>query len=139
MHMVALEELKGIISTGQTGHFPIFSIMWMQYIMVLYNYDSNAILAQAYRSCIGQKIVDNYNKVYKCLQKAVVIPVIQQIDNEVSNRLIKSIEEKNLDYQVASPHDHYLNPVKRAMQIFKNHLISNLHGCYCDFPFYCWS
>ena len=48
--------------------------------------------------------------------------------------LIKLIEEKNLAYQLASPHDRRLNPAERAMQSWKNHFISNLHECGRDFP-----
>ena len=40
-----------------------------------------------------------------------------------------AIEEKGLDYQLASPHDHRLNPVERAVQTGNNHVISDLHGC----------
>ena len=40
-----IEELNGMISTDQTGRFPTISQRGNKYIMVLYNYDSNAILA----------------------------------------------------------------------------------------------
>ena len=66
-----------MIATDQTGHFPIISITGIQYIMVLYNYNFNAILDQACRSHIEQEFVDTYNKVYKCLQRADVVLVIQ--------------------------------------------------------------
>ena len=61
------------------------------------------------------------------------------MDNEVSNRLINAIEEKNLNYQIASPHDHGLNSAERLIQMFKNHFISDLHGYDRDFPAYCLS
>ena len=111
----------------------------MQYIMVFYNYDSNVILAQPCRSRTGPELAETYNKVYKRFMKAGVVPVIQQLDNKVSDRLIEAIEEKELDYQTASPHVHRLNPAERAIQTFKNHFISNLHGCDKDFPAYAWS
>ena len=114
-HFVPLEELKGMIATDQTGQFPIVSITDMQCIMVLYNYDSNVILAQPCRSRTGLELTETYNKVYKWFIKAGVVPVIQQLDNKVSGRLIESIEEKNLDYQLASPHTHRLNPAERAI------------------------
>ena len=63
---------------------------------------------------------------------------MQQIDNEVSTILVESIEEKGLQYQLASPHDHQLNPARRAVQTWKNHFTSNLHGCDRDFPAYKW-
>lgn len=66
-HIVPLEELNGMIATDQTGRFPIVSISRMQYIMILYNYDSNAILAQACRSRTGPELTEAYDKVYKRL------------------------------------------------------------------------
>ena len=63
---------------------------------------------------------------------------MQRIDNEVSKILIESIESKCLKHQLASPHDHRLNPAERAVQTWKNHFISNLHGCDSEFPAYKW-
>jgi hypothetical protein len=40
-----MEELNGMISTDQAGRFPVKSSKGNSYIMVLYNYDSNGILA----------------------------------------------------------------------------------------------
>ena len=44
---------------------------------------------------------------------------MQQIDNEVSTILLESIKEKGLKYQLASLHDHRLNPAERAVQTWK--------------------
>jgi hypothetical protein len=52
------------------------------------------------------------------------MPVLKRLDNEVSKVLIKAIKDKGIDYQLASPKDHQLNPAERAIQTFKNHLIS---------------
>ena len=71
VHMVVSEELKRMNATNKTDHFPIVSIKGMKYIIVLYNYNSNAFLAQACRSHIGQElVVDTYNKVYKYVESA---------------------------------------------------------------------
>ena len=56
-----------MITTDQIGCFPIESIKGMKYIIVLYNHNFNAILAEAYKNCIGTEITDTYNKVYKHL------------------------------------------------------------------------
>ena len=42
-----IEKLNGMISTNQTGKFPKILQRGNKYIMVLYNYDLNAILATA--------------------------------------------------------------------------------------------
>ena len=142
VHLVSREELiidlNGTISTDQTGRFPIVSQQGNQYTMVLYNYDSNAILAEACPSRTATELEKTYDKLYQRLIKSEIVPVIQRIDNEVSKILIESIESKNLQYQLASPHDHRLNPAERAIQTWKNHFISNLHGCDREFPAYKW-
>ena len=63
---------------------------------------------------------------------------MQRINNEVSTILIESIKEKGLKYQLASPHDHQLNPVERAVQTWKNHFTSKLRVCDRDFLAYKW-
>ena len=95
-----------MIATDQTGRFPIMSNKGNQYIMVLYNYDSNAILATGCKSRTGSDLVDTYDELYDQLIKAGIVPVIQQLDNEVSQSLIDTIESKGLDYQLASPYNH---------------------------------
>ena len=73
--------------------------------MVLYNYDSNAILAERCRSRTAMGLETAYDKLYYRLTKAGIVLVMQRIDNEVSKVLIESIESKGLKYQLASPHE----------------------------------
>jgi hypothetical protein len=57
-----MEELNGIISTGQTGRFPVKSSKGKSYNMVLYNYDSNGILATTMKSRKAPDLVAAYNE-----------------------------------------------------------------------------
>jgi hypothetical protein len=75
---------------------------------------------------------------YEDLQKAGINPVLHQLDNETSEELIKEIENKGLKYQIASPGDHQLNHVERAIQTFKNHFIAILYGTDSGFPAKQW-
>ena len=110
VHLIANNELiiklNGTISTNQTGRFPIVSQKRNQYTMVLYNYDSNAILAEGCKERTATELIATYDKLYNRLTKAGVIPVMQQINNEVSKIMIESIKEKGVKYQLTSPHDH---------------------------------
>ena len=87
VHLVAHDELiielNGTISTDQTGRFPIMSQKGNQYMMVLYNYDSNAILAEGCKSRTATDLETAYDKLYNRLTKAGIVPVMQRIDNEV--------------------------------------------------------
>ena len=96
---------------------------------MLYDYDSNAILAAPMKSRKEADMVKAFDECYQQLKNAGITPILQYLDNEVSNELIATIKEKKLQYQLASPHDHRLNPAERAIQTFKNHFIANLHGC----------
>ena len=142
VHLVANDELiielNGTISTDQTGRFPIVSQKGNSYTMVMYNYDSNAILAEGCTGRTAPGLEASYDKLYNRLTKAGIVPVMQRIDNEVSKILIELIGDKGLKYQLASPHDRRLNPAERAVQTWKNHFISNLHGCDSEFPAYKW-
>ena len=83
-------------------------------------------------------MVTAFDECYKQLIGAGVTPILQNLDNEVSNELIATIKDKKLQYQLASPHDHQLNPAERAIQTFKNHFIANLQGCDKRYPKYLW-
>ena len=85
-------------------------------MMVLYNYDSNAILAEGRKDRTATELEISYDKLYNRLTKAGIVPVMQRIDNEASKILIESIEPKGLRCQLASPHNHRLNPAERAVQ-----------------------
>ena len=95
VHLVANDELiiklNGTISTDQTGQFPIVSQKGNQYTMVLYNYDSNAILAEGCKDRTAIELTALYDKLYTRLTKAGIVPVMQRIDNEVSTIFIESI------------------------------------------------
>ena len=73
-----------------------------------------------------------------CRMALLILLSVKGIPLDVSELLIEAIESKGLDYQLASPYDHRLNPAKQQVQTFKNHLISNLHGCDTSFPAYKW-
>ena len=83
-------------------------------------------------------MVKAYYECYQQLKDAGVTPILQYIDNEVSEELITTVKFKKLQYQLASPHDHWLNPAEWAIQTLKNHFIANLQGCEKRCPKYLW-
>ena len=54
VHIVTFDELKGYIATDLCGVYPTMSNRGMKYILVLYDYDSNAISAWAMKSNEGE-------------------------------------------------------------------------------------
>ena len=106
-HLV--ETLTGAVSTNFCGRYPYTSSRGMKYIFVLYDYDSNAILAAPTKLQSGPDMVAAYETCYKQLTNAGINPVLQFLDNEVSTTLIASIKAKGLTYQFTSPQNHRLN------------------------------
>ena len=66
----------------------------MKYILVLYDYNNNAILAKAMKTNKGQAITDAYNELHTELMDAGITPILQYLDNETSKELIALIKSK---------------------------------------------
>ena len=54
----------------------------MKYILVLYDYDSNAILVRATKNNKGEAITTAYKSIYNELTEAGIIPILQYLDNK---------------------------------------------------------
>jgi hypothetical protein len=106
--------------------------------MIMYDFDSNTINAIAIKNREKESLIKGYNELYEGLKKAGINPVLHRLDNETSADLIREIQAKGMDYQIASPGDHRLNHAERAIQTFKNHFIAVLYGADSGFPAKQW-
>ena len=73
------------IYTDQTGKYPITSIRGNKYILIIYVYDANAILAAPLKSRSGIHILEEYNKKLEHLNNGGYIPRVHWLDNEASD------------------------------------------------------
>jgi hypothetical protein len=135
---ISFKELKGIIATDLPGRFPTTSGQGNAYVLVMYDYDSNSINAVGIKNRKTTSLVKGYSELYEDLRKVGINPVLHRLDNETSKELIREIDKKGLDYQIASPGDHRLNHAERAIQTFKNHFIAILYGTDSNFPAKQW-
>ena len=92
--MIDFEELKGVIETDQTGRFPITSELGNAYIMVLYDFDSNAILATCIKSRNKEYLIEGFKEVHRELKDAVIVPQLIELDSEASSEMIKTIKKR---------------------------------------------
>ena len=81
---MTFDELKGYIATDLCGVYPTMSNCDIKYILILYDYNSNAILARAIKNNEGQAITTAYKSIYNKLMEAVITPILQYLDNETS-------------------------------------------------------
>jgi hypothetical protein len=134
----ATYEATGQIFTDQTGRFVTPSSRGNNYIIVLYDYDSNHIFVQPIKNCQAQTILDGFKTLHSRLCKAGLRPKLQRLDNECSDILKDYMKEERIDYQLVPNGLHRRNAAERAIRTFKNHFIVGLCSVDPQFPLHLW-
>jgi hypothetical protein len=75
----------GQIYTDQTGRFPVVSSKGNNYIMIVYDYDSNAILAQPIKDRTSPELLKAFQVMEQELVARGLKPKLMKLDNEASN------------------------------------------------------
>jgi hypothetical protein len=88
------------IYTDQTGIFTIVSSKGNKYIMVIYDYDSNAILAQPIKNRTAPELL----KAFQCMEQELVAkglkPKLIKLDNEASKLLKDYLYQQDIAFQL---------------------------------------
>ena len=121
-----------------TGRFSYRSSSGNEYIMVVYDYDSNAILTQPLKNRQAASIRDGFNKLVTKLADRGEKPKLFVLDNEISEEFRTALKKHNLEHQLVPPHQHRRNAAERAIQTFKNHFIAGLASTNPKFPIREW-
>ena len=74
--MAYLQTVKftGKLGTDQTGRFPVTSSHSIKYLIVLYENDSNAILAETLTSCSERKLIRSTRVLHSYLSARIPHP-----------------------------------------------------------------
>jgi hypothetical protein len=134
----AIIKPTGQIYTDQTGKFVAPSSTGNNYLLVLYNYDSNAILAEPLKNRTAASILIAYKAVHSTLCAAGLRPQLQCLDNERSAILKDFMHDKHVHFQLVPPGMHRRNAAERAIHTFKNHFIASFCSVNKDFPIHLW-
>ena len=129
---------KELTYTDQTGKFPFKSSRGNQYIMILYDYDSNAILAKAVKTRQAKDLSDTWKQLYNDLTRNGHTTKTFIMDNECSSDMKNALKKYSLNYQLVPPDMHRRNAAERAIRTFKNHFLSALATCNKHFPIQEW-
>ena len=89
--------------------------------MILYDYDSNAILAEPIKNRQAESISSSIRKNAQIPKSKGMKPKTQILDNECSQKLKDYMVKHNIKYQLATPGQHRANAAERAIRTFKNH------------------
>jgi hypothetical protein len=82
---VATFEPTGQIYTDQTGRFVTPSSNGNNYLMIMYDYDSNYIFAEPFRNRTAACILEAYKTLHARLCRAGLRPLLQRLNNEFSS------------------------------------------------------
>jgi hypothetical protein len=127
-----------IVYTDLTGALPITSNAGNKYLLVIYDYDSNAILCEPMKNCSDSEALRAYASLYQQLTQHGHKPALNIMDNEASAAIKRAITANGARYQLVEPNNHRVNAAERAIRPFKNHFIAGLCSTDPRFPIALW-
>ena len=92
--------------SDQTGKFPVQSSRGYNYVMILYDYDSNVILSKPLKTRQASKLTTAWSSLHEQLQTNGYAPELHILDNECSDELKRAFKKYNVDFQRVPPHVH---------------------------------
>jgi hypothetical protein len=130
-----LEEATGKLSTNQTRQFPKKSQRGYEFIMMLYEYNSNAILVEPMKIRTSGKMIRAYVKLITQLIKAGITPKHHVLDNECLEEFKAQIKFFKMTYQLVPPHNHCCNTAEKSNPNFQGPFHCNPMWNRHQFPF----
>jgi hypothetical protein len=106
--------------------------------MILYDYDSNAILAQPIKDRTAPELLKAFQIMEQVLVARGLKPKLMKLDNEASKLLKTYLHHQDITFQLVPPYSHRRNSAERAFRSFKDHLIAGLCTTDKSFPMHLW-
>jgi hypothetical protein len=106
--------------------------------MVLYDHDSNAILAKPIKNRTAPELLKAFQFMEQELVAKGLKPKLMKLDNEASILLKDYLYQQEIAFQLVPPYSHRRNSAERAIRSFKDHLIAGLCSTDKSFPMHLW-
>ena len=110
----------GKLYTGLIGIFQVICDRGMQYMLILYVYDTNTILVELIKTRSDTEIMPEYDVLYNTLENAGHAPKLNITSNEASTLLKPMLHKIITVVRLLPPHSHRRNATERAIGTFKN-------------------
>ena len=75
---------------------------------------------------------------HRLFERAGEAPTTYVLDNKISQDLIDTFKQQNVDYQLVTPYKHWNNIADRAIQTYKSHFKSGLTAIDPNYPLLEW-
>jgi hypothetical protein len=106
--------------------------------MILYDYDSNAILAQPIKGITAPELLKAFQVMEQELVARGLKPKLMKLDNEASKLLKPYLHHQNITFELVPPYNHRINSAERGIRSLKDHLIAGLCSTDKSFPMHLW-
>ena len=104
----------------------------------MYHYESNSILATPITGLTDIIIFDAYKQRFEMLESKGFKIKMNVMDNQATKHIKTFLIKKECEIQLVEPHNKRLNAAKRAIQTWKDAMISALATTDADFPLQLW-
>ena len=117
----------------------MLSIDGHQYYVVTYDYDNNLIEAREVNDLKDETMVDAVQQIFDKIEEHGHKPKLNVTDNQAARPLKAFLKTKQCKWQFVEPHNHRVNATERAIQTFKNHIISGFCCTDSEWPLHLWN
>ena len=132
------DKISGVVYSDLTGNFPFMSFDGNVCFLVVYHYETNAIMATPIAGLDDMTIFKAYKAIFQDLTKRGFKPKLNVMDNQATKYIKKFLTEEECKLQLVEPHNHRVNAAERAIQTFKDAFIAALATTDRDFPLQLW-
>jgi hypothetical protein len=126
-----------VLHSDATGRFPVQSAQGNNYLLV--SWYKGYLFATPLPNRQGASYVQAYRATYAHFNALGHFPKFQRLDNESSGVLERYLlANHQLILQKVPPNNHRANRAERAIQTYKNHMLSTLSTADKEFPLHLW-
>ena len=124
--------------TDQTGRLPNKSSRGNQYIMVAYDHDSNAILAEQIKTRASEELLRAIKAIHKYLSNRGYQPALQILDNEFPVVVKTFFQQEQVKFRLVPLNLHCNNASEKAIGTFKDHFVTIICSVDPKFLIHLW-
>jgi hypothetical protein len=99
-------EPHHIVYSDQIGRLPQPSSSGINYLLIAYDYDSNAILMRPIKKRTAEALTAGIQDIHNTLAKGGCQPKFHRMDNECPQQVKDYLKKRDVQYQLAPPDDH---------------------------------
>ena len=132
------DNRTGIIYSDNTGMFLFKSLEGNICFLIVYHYDTNAILALPISNFSNESILSAYQQQLERLELKGHKIKLNVMDNQASQVIKKYLTLKQCNNLLIEPNNHRVNTAEQTFQTFKAHFVSALTTTNSKFPLQLW-